>query len=165
MWVQYDVKESLQSWRVSHTIKLFKSLFIRIRKGLLMKVIFARSSELLILSNSNPSLESQNDKIGKASKGYFSHSLYFTDKETEAGRGWVNCSRSALDNGRDEARFESPNSQSNELSCLFQCSSKSSKYTVASVKHTGGSGSVRLCKVLEICDSDKSSRQFSMSGK
>lgn len=68
---------------ISHTIKLLKSLFIRIRKGLLMKVIFARSSALLILSNSNPSLESQNDKIGKASKGYFSHSLYFTDKETE----------------------------------------------------------------------------------
>lgn len=73
--------------------------------------------------------------------------------------------RSALENGSDEARFESPNSQSNELSCLFQCSSKFSKDTVASVKHTGGSGSVRLCKVLEICNSNKSSRQFSVSGK
>lgn len=48
------------------------------------KVIYTRSPELLLLSSSNPSLELQNAKIEKASKGEFSQSLYFTDEETKA---------------------------------------------------------------------------------
>lgn len=96
--------------------KLFKSLLLRIREGFLIKVLFARSSA--VLSNSNLSLESQNAKTAKASKGYFRQSLYFTDKETEAYKRQVYGSRPAIENRRDEARFESPNSQSNELSYI-----------------------------------------------
>lgn len=47
----------------------FKSLIIGIREGLLIKVIYTSSTELLLLSNSNPSLELQNAKIEKASRG------------------------------------------------------------------------------------------------
>lgn len=144
------------------TTRFFKSLIIRIREGLLIKVIFTSSSERLLLSNRKPSLEFKNAQIGKAIETNLVKDSILQLRKTKAWRCWINYSKSASENDRGEPRLEAPDSPSNELYCLFQCCFKCSKNKVA---QTGDSSCTGLRKGLGIPNFNKSSRWFLRSSK